>query len=278
MPATDSVQFNKTAHDRISRVYERRHTEIFNPVEQDRLRKCLKAAVDNLKTGSEQPRALDVGCGSGNLTRHVIELGLRTTSADLSERFLELIRKKFAGTGMSDTLKLNGRDLSNVRSETYDFVAAYSVLHHIPDYMKMVDEMCRVAKPGGIVYIDHEVNESYWKRPAEYVEFLRAARPRVNIKRYIRLMIDVPGYIHIVRRLLNPRYKREGDIHVWPDDHVEWDRIEDALAKKGFEIVLKEDYLLYRSVYDRQVFENYKDKCTDQRILAARKAPAQQPA
>ena len=106
------------------------------------------------------------------------------------------------------------------------------------------------------------------------IEFIRKARPVVNWRRYMRLLLDVPGYIHIVRRLRNPRYKREGDIHVWPDDRIEWDKIEQVLAGRGFEIVLKQDYLAYRDIYKLDVYNQYKDKCSDQRLLIARKTRA----
>ncbi len=265
------VEFNIEAHDRVTRKYERLHDEIFNPIEQERLRRVLTTAVEAIRTGSKPPRALDLGCGSGNLTHHLLELGTEVVSADVSVGFLQLIEKKFSQTGRSETLELNGTDLSNIGSEQFDLVATYSVLHHIPDYIKIVEEMCRILRPGGVIYIDHEVVESYYNRTVEYVEFLRKARPKINLGRYFRYLVDVRGYVHLFRRLMNPRYKREGDIHVWPDDHIEWCEIEQCLAKNGFETVLKEDYLLYKSRYNIDVYNEYRDKCVDERSLVARK-------
>lgn len=255
----------------MSQKYERRHGEIFNAVEQERLKKALSTAVEAVRTGTKPLKALDYGCGSGNLTRYLIELGMETTSADISEGFLAMIERNFFQTGLSKVLTINGKDLSNVPNNTFDFVATYSVLHHVPDYLHIVQEMARVLKPGGVIYIDHEVNESYYQRPKEYIEFLQRARPGVNTKRYLRLLTDVKGYKHLFRRLLNPRYKPEGDIHVWPDDHIEWDRIEQILTSEGFEIIQKEDYLLCRSSYDLNVYNEYKNKCADERVIIARK-------
>jgi len=267
----DQIEFNKKANDEVSRKYDRLHGDIFNSLEQQRLHKALATALAAVATGSKPATALDYGCGSGNLTRHLIELGVNTVSADISLGFLSLIERNFSQTGLSKVLELNGRDLSNVPSGHFDLAAIYSVLHHVPDYLRIVEELCRVVKPGGVVYIDHEVIESYYDRQQEYIEFLRKARPAVNLKRYLALLLNVPGYIHIFRRIMNPRYKREGDIHVWPDDHIEWDKIEQILVSKGFEIVLKEDYLLYKSQYRLDVYNEYKDKCADERLLIARK-------
>jgi ubiquinone/menaquinone biosynthesis C-methylase UbiE len=249
--------------------YETVHGDIFNPIEQQRLRGSLRDAIRAVQTGAKPLTALDYGCGSGNLTRHLIDLGLHTVSADVSDAFLEAIARQFAGTGLCETLKVNGADLAGVPDERFDLVASYSVLHHVPDYLAIVAEMCRVIKPGGVLYIDHEATETYYRRPAVYLEFLRRARPRVNWRRYLSLALDVRGYIHILRRLRNPRYKREGDIHVWPDDHVEWDRVEEVVVSHGFEIVVKHDYLLYKAIYDPEVYIEFKDRCADERLLIA---------
>ena len=270
----EQIKFNKQVNDGVSGKYDCLHNEIFNPIEQERLGRALKTAIEAIKTNSSesgQLTALDYGSGSGNLTRHLIEAGINTTSADVSEGFLNLIERNFSHTGLSKTMKVNGKDLSGIQDGQFDLVATYSVLHHVPDYLQIVKEMCRVVKPGGVLYIDHEVIESYYKRPQLYIEFLKKARPIINLKRYIRLLFDVKGYQHIFRRLLNPRYKREGDIHVWPDDHIEWDKIERILTEEGLEIIHKEDYLLYKSSYNVDVYNEYKDKCADERLLIARK-------
>jgi len=271
MQSDEQIQFNREVNDRVSRDYDRLHGEIFNAIEQERLKKVLSAAVEAVRTGAQPLKALDYGCGSGNLTRHLIELGLETVSADISEGFLTLIERNFSRTGLSKVLKINGKDLSDVPGNEFDLVATYSVLHHVPDYLQIVKEMARVVKPNGVIYIDHEVVESYYKKPKVYIEFLQKARPTINFKRYLRLLLDVKGYKHIFRRLMNPRYKREGDIHVWPDDHIEWDKIEQLLTSESFEIVLKKDYLLYKSNYDPEIYNEYKDQCADERVLIARK-------
>lgn len=251
--------------------YERSHREIFNPVEQPRLRDALQRAVGMVQTGAQPVRALDYGCGSGNLTRHLVELGVYTVAADVADEYMEAVARRFAGTDLVDTLEIGGADLAGVPEACFDLVVTYSVLHHVPDYLAIVREMCRVLKPGGVLYIDHEVTESYYQRPAVYVEFLKKARPRVDWRRMLSLLFGVRGYVHILRRLANPRYKKEGDIHVWPDDHIEWVKIEQTLAAQGFEVLLKHDYLLYKAIYDLQVYNEYKDRCADERVLIARK-------
>lgn len=271
MDYRDQIRFNKQAGDRISGEYERLHGDIFSPVEQERLRGTLGKAIQAIQTGAEPLTALDYGCGSGNLTAQLIGRGIHTVSVDVSDGFLELVRRSFSDTGLSEVVRVNGSDLSNLESDRFDLVVTYSVLHHVPDYLRIVKEMCRVLKPSGVIYIDHEVTQTYYDRPEEYGRFLREAQPRANLRRYLALLLDVGGYVHVLRRIVNPRYKKEGDIHVWPDDHIEWDEIERLVISQGFEIVLKQDYLLYKSGYDLDVYRKYKDRCADERVLAARK-------
>lgn len=263
---------NIKIHNKIYDEYEQRHDEIYNPIEQERLSKKLKKAFDIISTDSKEKIALDYGCGTGNLTKHLIKLGSFVVSADISEKFLEVIKERYQFTGKSDTLKVNGYDLSNIENNKFDIVATYSVLHHVPDYLKIIKEMIRITRQGGIIYLDHEVNENYWYKNKDYSEFLRKVAPihrkylkYLNWKTFLKL----PKYI--INKIKNPRYQEEGDIHVFPDDHIEWDKIENLLIKDNCEVVLREDYLLYRGRYPIETYNKYKNICNDMRVLIAMK-------
>src|SRR5438067_5158573 len=80
---TAEIRRNARIHDRIARKYEKTHGEIFNPVEQRRVRERLAVAVASIRT-TPPFTALDFGAGTGNLSRHLIALGIRTTAADVS--------------------------------------------------------------------------------------------------------------------------------------------------------------------------------------------------
>ena len=267
MKTGDAIKHNIQVHNTIYDKYEQIHSEIFNSIEQQRLHKQLEQAIAYIETPSIRKEALDYGCGTGNLTKYLIDLGFYVTSADISENFLVFVKEKYVHTGMLETLKIDGQNLSNIENNRFDFVAAYSVLHHVPDYLQIIKEMIRVTKQGGIIYLDHEVNESYWNRNKEYVEFLQLALPQKNWKRFLKLS----NYISKIRQIINPRCQPEGDIHVWPDDHIEWNKIDNLLIIHGCTIVLKEDYLLYREGCPVNIYQAYKSKCNDARVLIARK-------
>src|SRR5688572_2122055 len=130
----EQIERNIAVHNQVAQKYEALHGEIFNEVEQPRLAAALARARDSIRTKSDPKRALDFGCGSGNLTRHMLELGLHVTAADVSTDFLRLVEKRFPSERLA-LLEMNGRDLSNIEDVSFDLAAAYSVLHHIPDYL-----------------------------------------------------------------------------------------------------------------------------------------------
>jgi ubiquinone/menaquinone biosynthesis C-methylase UbiE len=263
------IRHNRRAHDAIAEAYEERHGEIFNPIEQERLRQNLRRALQLVQTHSPRLQVLDYGCGSGNLTKHLLDLGLHVTAADVSKKFLRMARERYRGSGALETMLLNGQDLHGIPDHTLDMVAAYSVLHHVPDYLRIVREMARVLKPGGVLYLDHEHAPAYWEPSETYQQFIgRAVPPRV--KTWRRFLVW-KNYIFHLRRLFNPRYEPEGDIHVWPDDHIEWDRIKAVVEEGECTVVVEEDYLLYRSGYPLDLYREYATRCADMRLMIARK-------
>ena len=269
MPALDAqrqIDRNIRIHDRVATTYDRIHDEIFNTVEQSRLRAALERAKAALAIGTARPRALDFGCGSGNLTRHLLELGFEVVAADVSPRFLDLVERRFEGAPLT-TCRIDGRGLGSLGDGSFDLAAAYSVLHHVPDYLAAVAEMARVTRPGGIVFIDHEHGPGYWRDDPQYREFVRRAR-RFDWRKFL---VPHNYYGKLRRLLLDPKYSNEGDIHVWPDDHIEWDQVQSVAADGGCEPLFSEDYLVCRAGYRPEVYEQYRTRCTDMRVAAFRK-------
>jgi ubiquinone/menaquinone biosynthesis C-methylase UbiE len=258
------IAVNVSIHNRVADKYDARHGEIFNEVEQGRLQAGLARARDLIRTGGEPLRALDLGCGSGNLSRHLLQLGFEVVAADVSERFLQIVEQRFAGEPIT-TYRLNGRDLGGIPSQSLDMVAVYSVLHHIPDYLGAVAEAARVCRPGGVIFLDHEPTEDYWVGNPIFEQFRKEAQ-RVNWSKFLA----PSNYYHKLVRIFNPRHTNEGDIHVWPDDHIEWASIVQLLAGRGFRVVAEEDYLLFRSTYREEVYRRYLGRCTDTRMMIFR--------
>lgn len=87
MNQTKLIQDNIEVHDKIYKEYDKRHAEIFNNVEQIRLRNGLNQAIQLIKTGNSEKLVLDFGCGTGNLTNHLLQIGVNVMAADVSKNF-----------------------------------------------------------------------------------------------------------------------------------------------------------------------------------------------
>ncbi len=269
MTMNDQIKHNITTHDKIYNKYDKIHTEIFNNLEQARLHEKLALAIKQIKTNSPAPTALDYGAGSGNLTGHLTSLGIKTTAADLSQNFLNLVKQRYSHTNLLSTLLVNGTDLSNIPDNSFDLAATYSVLHHVPDYLGIIKEMVRVLKPGGIIYIDHERCSDFWNPSPTYSEFQKLTKLSFfhNWPKFFKLS----KYISGLKKLFNPRFQAEGDIHIWADDHVEWEKVKELLMSNGCEIILDENYLVYDQNYPVEIYNRFKDKIADTKLLVARK-------
>jgi glycosyltransferase involved in cell wall biosynthesis/ubiquinone/menaquinone biosynthesis C-methylase UbiE len=262
------IDRNIEVHDKTASNYVSVHGEIFNDTEQERLSLVLKKSLQAVKTGSKNLTALDYGCGSGNVTEKLLNLNVNVVAADVSGQFLKLVRQNFSSERLS-TLSLNGRDLLGVKAERFDFIAIYSVLHHIPDYLSAITELARVCKPGGIIYIDHESNDEYYFGRPVYKEFKSKAL-LTDWKKYFVF----GNYVGGVRRLFNSRHSNEGDIHVWSDDRIEFQRIEKNLKEQGFEVILSKDYLHSDRLYRPEIYKEYEELCSDTRLMVFRKGLA----
>ena len=275
--ASQQVLHNRDVHDSAVSSYEDIHVEIFNPTEQARIASVLEEAVTQIKTQAEIPLILDFGAGTGNLTRHLLNLGARVLATDVSPKSLASLEAAFGGTGRINTSELNGVDLSNLEDSSLDMVATYSVLHHVSDYLGIVREFVRVVKPGGVVYIDHESAPRVWLEDSDdftaYRKELQNVYRRPFMERLVRKLRLLFSY-NAWRRLINRKFygmRAEGDIHVFKDDHIEWNQVEELLLKQCVTIK-KEDYLVCREVDPTpQLHGKYSAKCADMRVIICRK-------
>lgn len=276
--STQLVERSVRSYAKHHGTYDGNHPEIFNEVEQARLRDSLHRLVS--ESGVNEPHALDLGAGSGNVTAHLLDLGARVTAAEVSPHFIDLLQRRFGDA--VETVHINGVDLEGLPDSAFDIVTLYSVLHHIPDYLAIVEEIARVLRPGGLVYFDHEVNDEYWHPDGGWAQFRRAAAEHRrhesgvwNPHRWRWQRFLIPGnYVHALHRLRDPEYmmRREGDIHVTADDHIEWPKLIERVKASGMSVVRSVDYLNYNADYPIEVWERFRDGgATNMCYLVARR-------
>jgi len=262
-------------HNELARAYDSKHQEIFNDIEQARIEKIIEDLVKTCYSGHAEIQVLDFGAGTGNLTRFFLQNKCRVSACDVSMVSLDILRQKLGCDRVSTTL-LTGDNLPFADGQ-FDITATYSVLHHIPDYLHAVRELVRVLKPGGLIYIDHEFNNNHWKPDPVLAEYYAATSYSFldHVSQLIRHGDFFSWSLYktaLTKLFVNRRYEREGDIHVWPDDYVVWDKILEIVCGQCV-LVRDEDYLFYRPKGGVALYERFRARCSDMKFVVARKQP-----
>jgi SAM-dependent methyltransferase len=111
-------------------------------------------------------RVLDLGCGTGELTRALAQGGVRATGADISS---EMLRRATQEPGShADWVQLEpGWHALPFGSGSFDAVVAASVLEYVTAPAAVLAECARVARPGGVVLytvpdLRHPVRWAEW--------------------------------------------------------------------------------------------------------------------
>ncbi|MFD0741495.1 methyltransferase domain-containing protein [Phytohabitans flavus] len=110
----------------------------------------LAAARARLVPPASRPGAIlvDLGCGGGLLTPHLLGKGYRHIGVDLTRSALE----QAAAHGLTPVQADAGA--GPLADGCADVVAAGEILEHVPDMPRVVAEACRVLRPGGLLVLD----------------------------------------------------------------------------------------------------------------------------
>src|SRR2546421_7432258 len=101
-------------------------------------------------------RALDLGCGSGVVTRELakrVAPNGRVVGCDSSEALLDVARKYARDAGLEKVIEFRAADCRELpfADGSFDAVIAATVLAHVPGVERALREMVRVTRVGGRV-------------------------------------------------------------------------------------------------------------------------------
>jgi SAM-dependent methyltransferase len=101
--------------------------------------------------------ALEIGPGAGRWSKPLAERSSRLVLVDVSERPLDLCRKRFAGMQGIQYLLSSGSDLPGVADASIDAVWSFDVFVHVAprDQVAYLDEIARVLAPSGVAVVHH---------------------------------------------------------------------------------------------------------------------------
>jgi len=94
-------------------------------------------------------RLVDVGCGTGNVSRTAAEHGWTVTAVDADAQMLAVAQADCAGLPIQwvhAALPQLG-----LPAESFDVAVANFVINHVPDPHAAIGELARIVRPGGVV-------------------------------------------------------------------------------------------------------------------------------
>lgn len=131
---------------------------------------------------------LDVGCGGGFLSNRLAEEKYSVTAIDLSEESLEIARKHDQTKKVlyinADAYKLP------FKSASFDVVTAMDFLEHVDEPEKVIEEISRVLKSGGMFFF-HTFNRNWLSH-------------FVIIKLVELLVKNTPPNLHVIDLFIKP--------------------------------------------------------------------------
>ncbi len=93
---------------------------------------------------------LEIGVGLGTDHLQFARAGARLTGIDLTQRCIELTRRRFEDTGLHSDLRVMDAERLELANDSFDAVYSFGVLHHTPDPTAAFREVRRVLRPGGV--------------------------------------------------------------------------------------------------------------------------------
>jgi SAM-dependent methyltransferase len=103
--------------------------------------------LDQALQGRSGLRILEIGCGAGGMLEPLRRYGT-VHGIDIARDYMALCRDR----GFPRMAAASG-DALPYGDATFDVVALFDVIEHIPDEVRVLLEVRRVLKPGGIVFI-----------------------------------------------------------------------------------------------------------------------------
>jgi SAM-dependent methyltransferase len=104
----------------------------------------------------DTPVFLDLGSGTGYLSRAFLKYGFEVFSVDISHKMLKVSKEKLAGNRFFAVNAEIDEFLDMATPGRFHVLGFSSTLHHLQDYSKTLIKCCILLPPGGFLYIINE--------------------------------------------------------------------------------------------------------------------------
>ncbi|HBB86433.1 MAG TPA: hypothetical protein DC047_02325 [Blastocatellia bacterium] len=138
-------------------------------------------------------KILEVGCGLGADLRQFARGGAEVYAIDLTEKAAGLARKRLGLYGFKGNISISDSETLPFKSDSFDLVYSWGVIHHTPDTAAAAKEILRVCKPGGQVMVMLYHRRSILAFQAWLFYGLLRGRPFESPSKVISERVESPG-------------------------------------------------------------------------------------
>lgn len=145
------------------------------------LERVIDAVIDVIGPAAGMA-AVDLGCGSGQLSLPLARQGATVTAVDISQKMIETLEEKAAKEGLSVTTHVGPVQSIRIPGGSLDLVVSNYAMHHLYDEEKRAVVAAAVTwlRPGGrVVFGDMMFGRGGTKRDREII----GSKVRLLIKR-----------------------------------------------------------------------------------------------
>jgi len=107
-------------------------------------------------------KILDVGCGTGNYSIKLAELGCEVTAIDVSQNMLTIAKEKARRKNLNIIFEMGSVERLDFKDNSFDAVASITAIEFFDDVQKGFNEMFRVAKKDAPIVVGTINKESAW--------------------------------------------------------------------------------------------------------------------
>lgn len=95
-------------------------------------------------------RILEIGVGGGIDTAEFLRNGAEVVSVDFSQLSVKIANSLLKEAKLNGDILLSDAKLLPFKNSEFDVVYSFGVIHHIPGVEKVLEEIKRVLRPGGV--------------------------------------------------------------------------------------------------------------------------------
>ncbi len=142
-------------------------------------------------------KVLDLGCGTGRLIGHLLELGATVVACDVSEEMMKIAKRKF---NRVEFFLADAEELP-FENSSFDLVIASFLVVHLQNPSFAFKEVYRVLKPDGVFILtninqrkapklkagnEEIVIQSFYHRPEKIIEDLEESLFKIEKEEFVK--------------------------------------------------------------------------------------------